>query len=72
MKFWMDVMRQIEPLMEDYPRVFDAWREAGVVGMVIGPLRFVGDAPVLEPNAERHVCCSIQPFCQLRSAVAGL
>lgn len=43
-------MRQIEPLMDDYQTVFDAWQEAGVEGMVIGPLRFAGGHLAYDPD----------------------
>ena len=50
MKVWMDVMRQIEPLLDDYPAVFDAWQEGGVEGMVIGPLCFAGGQLAYDPD----------------------
>lgn len=37
MKLWMDVMRDMEHLMDDYERIFDGWQEGGVDGLVIGP-----------------------------------
>ncbi len=40
MKLWMDVMRDIEHVLDDYPRIFDAWEAGGVTGLVIGPLFF--------------------------------
>ncbi|MEW6752979.1 MAG: hypothetical protein AB1505_18660 [Candidatus Latescibacterota bacterium] len=40
MKLWMDVMRNLEHVMEDHERIFDAWAEGGVVGVVFGPLVF--------------------------------
>ena len=40
MKIWMDVMRDLEHLMNDYQAIFDAWEEGGVGGLVIGPLRW--------------------------------
>lgn len=48
MHLWMDVMREIEPLLDNYPRWFDAWEAGGVDGLVIGPLSF--DAPALLPG----------------------
>ena len=40
MKLWMDVMRDIEHVMDDSERIFDAWSAGGVDGLVIGPLFF--------------------------------
>ncbi|MCZ6631939.1 MAG: hypothetical protein O7G87_00910 [bacterium] len=40
MQLWMDVMRDIEHILEDYERLFDAWEAGGVDGLVIGPLQF--------------------------------
>lgn len=38
MKLWMDVMRDLEHVMQDHERIFDAWAAGGVVGVVFGPL----------------------------------
>jgi hypothetical protein len=40
MKMWMDVMRDIDHMMNNYELFFDAWEEGGVDGLVIGPLFF--------------------------------
>jgi hypothetical protein len=40
MNLWMDVMRDIEHVMDDYERLFDAWEVGGVDGLVIGPMFF--------------------------------
>ena len=40
MKLWMDVMRDLEQVMDDHERIFDAWAEGGVDGVVFGPLMF--------------------------------
>jgi hypothetical protein len=40
MNLWMDVMRDLEHVMDDYERIFDAWAEGGVDGLVIGPMTF--------------------------------
>jgi hypothetical protein len=42
MRFWMDVMRALEPVLCDYERLFDAWEAGGCTGLVIGPLAFDG------------------------------
>ena len=40
MKMWMDVMRDIEHLLDNYERIFDGWQAGGVDGFVLGPLVF--------------------------------
>lgn len=45
MKLWMDVMRSVEAVADGHERLFDAWAEGGVDGLVIGPMAFVGDRP---------------------------
>ena len=37
MKVWMDVMRDLEHVMENHERLFSAWAEGGVDGLVMGP-----------------------------------
>ena len=32
----LDVMRDVEHLIEDYDRLFDAWEAGGVTGLVVG------------------------------------
>ncbi len=69
MKLWMDVMRDIEHVMQDYDRLFDAWEEGGVDGFVLGPMffdqakllpgvRFESGTPVAtfapDPSVYRH------------------
>ncbi|MFZ1755488.1 MAG: hypothetical protein WAU10_17190 [Caldilineaceae bacterium] len=48
MKLWMDVMRDIEHVLDDYERIFDAWEAGGIDGLVIGPLFF--NQPKLMPG----------------------
>jgi hypothetical protein len=48
MKLWMDVMRDIEHVMDDYERIFDGWDAGGIDGLVIGPLFF--NQPKLMPG----------------------
>ncbi len=43
MRLWMDVMRDLESVMDDHERIFDAWAEGGVEGVVFGPLVFGTD-----------------------------
>jgi len=40
MNLWMDVMRDLESVLSDHERLFDAWQAGGVDGLVIGPLYF--------------------------------
>ena len=49
MKLWMAVMRDLESVMNDCRRIFDAWAEGGVDGVVVGPLVF--NAGMLLPGA---------------------
>ncbi len=48
MKIWMDVMRDLEHLMENYEVILDGWQKGGVEGLVIGPLVF--NSPKLLPG----------------------
>ncbi len=40
MKLWMDVMRDLDPLLGDVQPLYDAWAAGGVEGLVVGPLSF--------------------------------
>ena len=48
MHVWMDVMRDLEHLIDDYERLFDAWEAGGVTGLVVGSMNF--NAPKLLPG----------------------
>lgn len=48
----MDVMRDLERVIEDYERLFDAWEAGGVDGLVVGPLAF--NDPDLLPGVARR------------------
>lgn len=76
MKLWMDVMRDLETVMLDHERTFDAWAEGGVEGLVIGPLAFnrekllpgrvfvAGDepeSPAYTPNPEIYRRLGVEP-----------
>lgn len=50
LKVWMDIMRHLEPVISDYPRLFDAWEEGGVAGLVIGPMAFEGNVAAFDPD----------------------
>lgn len=47
---WMDVMRGVEPVIDDYERLFDAWGAGGVDGLVIGPLQFADGSATFDPD----------------------
>lgn len=57
---WMDVMRELELVMDDYERLFDAWEEGGVKGLVIGPLQFEA-ARLLPISGTRYIEGSTPP-----------
>ena len=70
MRLWMDVMRHLEPVMEDHPRLLDAWEAGGVDGLVIGPMVFRDqgfhwDSPAnvytWDPNPEVYARFGLQP-----------
>ncbi|HIM57548.1 MAG TPA: hypothetical protein EYM39_12675, partial [Candidatus Latescibacteria bacterium] len=37
---WIRIGQPLEPVMEDYARVFDAWEAGGIRGLVFGRLTF--------------------------------
>lgn len=43
MKFWVFAFNPLERYMVDPKRVFDAWEDAGVRGLVVGRMFFMGD-----------------------------
>jgi hypothetical protein len=61
MECWMDVMRQVEPLMDGHERVFDAWLEGGVRGVVLGPMLFNGGRLPYEPDARLYKQVGCEP-----------
>ena len=56
---WMRVGQPLEPLIDDYPRIFDAWEKGGVRGLVLGRMVFRGSdggsVAAFAPNAEKIV-----------------
>jgi hypothetical protein len=40
MELWMRIGQPLEPVIDDYPRIFDAWEAGGVRGLVFGRLLF--------------------------------
>lgn len=49
---WMDVMRGVEPIIDDYERLFDAWAAGGVDGLVIGPPTFADGSATFDPDPD--------------------
>lgn len=43
MEAWMRIGQPLEPVLDDYPRIFDAWEAGGINGLVIGRLLFAGE-----------------------------
>ena len=58
MRLWMDVMRDLESVMDNHERLFDAWAAGGVDGLVVGPVYF--DAAALYAGA-RYVKRTREP-----------
>jgi hypothetical protein len=50
MRLWMDVMRHLEPVVDDHERLFDAWEAGGVDGLVIGPMTFADKRFTFDPD----------------------
>ncbi|MCC6444088.1 MAG: hypothetical protein IT210_11630 [Armatimonadetes bacterium] len=61
MRFWMDVMRHLEPVMEDYERFFPAWEEGGADGLVIGPMTFADKTYTFDTNPEVYRRFGLEP-----------
>jgi hypothetical protein len=61
MNFWMDVMRHLEPVMDDHERLFDAWAAGGVDGLVVGPMVFEGGTPTFDPNPTVYAAFGVEP-----------
>jgi hypothetical protein len=60
MKLWMDVMRDLEMVLNDYERLFDAWEAGGVDGLVLGPMSFAA-AKLLPCTGTRYVTGDTPP-----------
>ena len=61
MRLWMDVMRHLEPVVEDHQRLFDAWEAGGVDGIVVGPLAFADKSYTFDPNPEVYARFGLEP-----------
>jgi len=57
----MDVMRHLEPVMEDYERLFEAWEAGGVDGLVLGPMFFEEGVATFDPNPEVYHRFGVEP-----------
>jgi hypothetical protein len=57
----MDVMRHLEPIMEDHERLFDAWEAGGVDGLVIGPMAFADKSFTFDPDPEVYARFDLAP-----------
>ncbi len=61
MRLWMDVMRHMEPVMQDHGRLFDAWAAGGVDGLVIGPLAFEERVAAFDPDPDVYRRFGVEP-----------
>ena len=61
MRLWMDVMRHLEPVMDDHERLFDAWEAGGVDGMVIGPMAFADKTFTFDPDPDVYARFGLEP-----------
>ncbi|MFP6589717.1 MAG: hypothetical protein VCE12_04260 [Candidatus Latescibacterota bacterium] len=62
MNLWMDILRDLPHVMDNHERLFDAWQEGGVDGLVIGPMEFVSADPM---PGDRFVTGNLIPGTQL-------
>ena len=62
MKLWMDILRDLPQVTAHHERLFDAWQEGGVDGLVIGPMEFVDADP---PPSDRFITGNLIPGTQL-------
>lgn len=58
---WMDVMRHLEPVLQDYERLFDAWAAGGVDGLVIGPMTFQEGVATFDPDPHVYHRLGLEP-----------
>src|SRR5438128_2187833 len=66
MDCWMRAGQPLEPLLENYPQIFDAWEAGGVRGLVVGRMVFQradgsGSVPAFTPNAGIYADLGVQP-----------
>jgi hypothetical protein len=63
---WMRVGQPLEPLIDDYPRIFDAWEAGGVRGFVLGRMVFqrtdgTGSVAAFTPRREIYAAHGLEP-----------
>ena len=63
-------MRDVEHLLDDYPRFYDAWEAGGVDGLVIGPLEF-GTSKLL-PGVKREANAKPQRDLEMKVGSVGI
>jgi hypothetical protein len=54
MNLWMRFGQPMENVMNDYARIFDAWQEGGVTGIVVGRMYFDDASAAFDPNPETY------------------
>jgi hypothetical protein len=69
MNLWMDILRDLPYVTTHHERLFDAWQEGGVDGIVIGPMEFVSADP---PLNDKFITGNLLPGAQMidRNSVA--
>ena len=66
MEVWMRIGQPLEPVMDDFERIFDAWEEGGVRALVVGRLLFTdgegkANAPAIPAKPEAFRARGMEP-----------
>lgn len=66
MEVWMRIGQPLEPVMDDFERIFDAWEEGGVRALVVGRLLFADGegkaaAPAIPAKPEAFQMRGMEP-----------
>jgi len=61
LKLWMRIGQPLEPVMQSYESIFDAWEAGGVCGLVLGRMYFDGNIPAFTPNPEVYKNFGVSP-----------
>jgi hypothetical protein len=64
LSLWMRFGQPLEPVIEDYERVFDGWQAGGVTGIVFGRLMFIGEKGTMasfDPNPAIYDEMGVEP-----------
>lgn len=62
LSLWMRFGQPLEPVIEDYDRVFDGWQAGGVAGIVFGRLLFeTGTTATFDPNPSIYKVMGVEP-----------